>query len=85
MVGDNHGAVMILPLRRWRRRDGDEVASPKGKKMVSIKSLAVESLPADLQLLANQLLSSGALWVQSLVPSISIPELTCNPNLVLSS
>lgn len=70
MVGGNHDVVMLLSLERWRRRDGcseNEVASPKGKKMVSIKSLplAIKSLPADLQLLTNELPSSGVSWVYS--------------------
>lgn len=43
MVGDNDGVVMFQSLNRWRRWDGcseNELASPKGKKMVSIKSLS---------------------------------------------
>jgi hypothetical protein len=38
MAGGDHGVVMFLALKQWRRRDGCEVPSPKGKKMVSIKS-----------------------------------------------
>lgn len=38
-----------------------EGASLRGKKMVSIKSLAVQSLPAGLQLLTNELTVCGSI------------------------